>query len=195
MKTTLYSVYLLALNGRLALPSEETNERYLLAHYYGRNIATHGFMTKEKLYIEVKNTLKVNRKDGKTILPVPRYKIGYQLKFKDGQVHTIKSVTFNDGEYIYHCNLNHFTETYLKDNVYLVFESEEARKEQEQPKLEEFGKNGHSFDLKNGLQYKILEVKYNEDRKDYIYRVVNRENAAENFFWQEYLKKNLKHFW
>ena len=57
----------------------------------------------------------------------PRYKVGYQLKFIDGQVHTVKSITFNNGEYIYHCNLDNFTETYLKDNVYLVFESEEAR--------------------------------------------------------------------
>jgi len=55
MKTTLYSVYLMALNGRFVLSTEETNERHLLAHYFGRNIAVYGFMTKEKLYSEVNN--------------------------------------------------------------------------------------------------------------------------------------------
>lgn len=92
----------------------------------------------------------------------PRYKVGYQLKFIDGQVHTVKSITFNNGEYIYHCNLDNFTETYLKDNVYLVFESEEARKEQEQPKLEEFG------------------VNYDKDCVDYMYLTKTLKNRTLN---------------
>lgn len=63
MKTTVYIVYLKAIEGRFALPEEETTERNLLAHHLGRNFTNYGLLTKDRLKFKLRQYTQVIKRD------------------------------------------------------------------------------------------------------------------------------------
>lgn len=108
MKTTVYIVYLKAVEGRFALPEEETTERNLLAHHFGRKFTHYGLLTKDQLKFRLRQYTQVIKEDGvidkaKPSNSKPLFKHNQELHFSDGYISTVVGSHFSslDNAYIY----------------------------------------------------------------------------------------------